>query len=217
MRCGARKRREPGVTGIPVSGPICLSSHSTTSGSGIATTNCLPRRCRTACSRRSQQECPNSTVVPSGWYEQHQLFAEAVTHALAVPDIKRAARLIEQHGYSFALPGQLSTIAGLARTDFLMRCPTHPRLCLLHAFVLLLTQSDRGVFCSSPAPSNSYPEWRFLRRGNSVPCWVRWPLTRRYIVPLLWRLRGKCPVCQSSIGPLAGDRRVQAELGRVPF
>jgi LuxR family transcriptional regulator, maltose regulon positive regulatory protein len=92
---------------------------------------------------RLQQTQP--TEVPElhrracGWYQQHQMFAEAVTHALAIPDVQRVADLIEQHGYSFALQGQLSTMLGWYKQlpDTLIL--TRPRLCLLHAFVLLLT------------------------------------------------------------------------------
>jgi LuxR family maltose regulon positive regulatory protein len=96
-----------------------------------------------ALQNRLQQTQP--TEVPElhrracGWYEQHHMFADAVTHALAVPDVERAARLIEQHGYSFALQGQLYTML-----DWFNRLPDtlilrRPRLCNLHAFVLLLS------------------------------------------------------------------------------
>jgi LuxR family transcriptional regulator, maltose regulon positive regulatory protein len=96
-----------------------------------------------ALQNRLQQTQP--TEVPElhrracGWYEQHHLFAEAVTHALAVPDLERAARLIEQHGYSFALQGQLSTMLGWYKQLPEVLILTRPRLCLLHAFVLLLS------------------------------------------------------------------------------
>lgn len=46
------------------------------------------------------------------WYERHALLVEAVHHALAAPDVERVADLIEQHGYSFALQGQLYSAAG---------------------------------------------------------------------------------------------------------
>ena len=84
-------------------------------------------------------EVPELHHRACGWYEQHHMFADAVTHALAVPDVERAARLIEQHGYSFALRGQLSTMMGWYNQlpDALIL--TRPRLCLLHAFGLLLS------------------------------------------------------------------------------
>jgi LuxR family maltose regulon positive regulatory protein len=75
----------------------------------------------------------------SAWYEQHALLVEAVHHALAAPDVERVADLIEQHGYSLALHGQVQTMLGwfnrLPDALILMR----PRLCILHAFVLLLS------------------------------------------------------------------------------
>jgi len=43
----------------------------------------------------------------SRWYEQHKLFDEAVTHALAIPDVEYAADLIEQYARltNFPNPG----------------------------------------------------------------------------------------------------------------
>ncbi len=75
----------------------------------------------------------------STWYEQHAIFVEAVHHALAAHDVEHVADLIEQHGYSFALQGQLHTMLG-----WFKRLPDalilrRPRLCSLHAFVLLLS------------------------------------------------------------------------------
>jgi ATP/maltotriose-dependent transcriptional regulator MalT len=75
----------------------------------------------------------------STWFEQHALLVEAVHHALAAPDVERVSDLIEQHGYSLALHGQVHTMLGwfnrLPDALILMR----PRLCSLHAFVLLLS------------------------------------------------------------------------------
>src|SRR3989441_4411599 len=48
----------------------------------------------------------------SAWYEQHDLPAEAVQHALAVPDVELAARLIEPTALPIAARGQLSTVLG---------------------------------------------------------------------------------------------------------
>ncbi len=75
----------------------------------------------------------------STWYEQHAIFVEAVHHALAAHDVEHVADLIEQHGYSFALQGQLHTMLGWFKRlpDALIL--TRPRLCSLHAFVLLLS------------------------------------------------------------------------------
>ena len=41
----------------------------------------------------------------SAWYEQHDLPAEAVQHALAIPDVELAARLIEPMALPVAIPG----------------------------------------------------------------------------------------------------------------
>lgn len=75
----------------------------------------------------------------SFWYEQHEMLAEAVQHALAVPDVKRAASLIEQRGMLFAQRGQAHMVLGWLNSlpDALV-C-TRPMLCFIHALVLMLT------------------------------------------------------------------------------
>ncbi len=45
----------------------------------------------------------------SAWYEQEGLAAEAIHHALLLPDARRAVRLIEQHGLRAIVGGQLQT------------------------------------------------------------------------------------------------------------
>jgi LuxR family maltose regulon positive regulatory protein len=92
---------------------------------------------------RLQQQQPS--VVPelhhraSRWYEQHELFDEAVTHALAVPDVERAARLIEKFAQLTNFPSQFQILLGWLNRlpDALVR--THPSLCIMHAITLMLT------------------------------------------------------------------------------
>jgi ATP/maltotriose-dependent transcriptional regulator MalT len=76
----------------------------------------------------------------SHWFEQHQLFDEAVTHALAVPEVEHAARLIEEYARLTNFPSQFQVLLGwLDRLpDALIR--TQPTLCLMHANALVLTQ-----------------------------------------------------------------------------
>jgi LuxR family maltose regulon positive regulatory protein len=80
------------------------------------------------------------------WFEQHQLFDEAIAHALAVPDIERAARLITQHGW---LLGSLSHFHGLLEwVDKLpeMFVRSQPALCVTHALMLMLSHRlDRAA------------------------------------------------------------------------
>src|SRR5712692_4763225 len=91
---------------------------------------------------RLQQQQP--LVVPelhlraSGWYEQHKLFDEAVTHALAIPDVEHAARLIEQYAQFTNFPSQFQALLGWLNRlpDALVR--TQPSLCLMHAITLML-------------------------------------------------------------------------------
>src|SRR6266567_1736625 len=75
----------------------------------------------------------------SAWYEQHEMLAEAIQHALAAPDLERATHLIEHHGISFALRGEVHTMLGWlnALPDAVVR--RHTRLCLYSAVMLLFT------------------------------------------------------------------------------
>jgi LuxR family maltose regulon positive regulatory protein len=75
----------------------------------------------------------------SRWYEQHKLFDEAVSHALAIPDSERAALLIEQYAQFTNFPSQFHILLGWLNRlpDTLVR--THPSLCLMHAITLMLT------------------------------------------------------------------------------
>src|SRR5207245_1615405 len=94
---------------------------------------------------KSRLQQAESTLVAelhhraSAWYEQHEMFAEAIQHALGAPDLERAARLIGQHGMSFALRGHTPTILGWlnALPDAVVR--RHTRLCLYSAVILLFT------------------------------------------------------------------------------
>ena len=75
----------------------------------------------------------------STWYEQHELLAEAVQHALAAPDVELAARLTEQYGLQVALRGQVHLVLGWlnALPNALVR--SRARLCLYHALMLMFT------------------------------------------------------------------------------
>jgi LuxR family transcriptional regulator, maltose regulon positive regulatory protein len=84
------------------------------------------------------------TLVPElhrracGWFEQHQLFDEAITHALAVPDIERAVRLIEQYAWLTNFPSKFHTLLGWLNRlpDALIRA--HPILCIMQATTLMI-------------------------------------------------------------------------------
>src|SRR6266487_3415141 len=92
---------------------------------------------------RLQQLQP--AVVPelhrraSFWFEQHELFDEAVTHALAVSDVELAARLIEQYAHFTNFPSQFQLLLGWLNRlpDALVRA--YPSLCIMHAIALMLT------------------------------------------------------------------------------
>ena len=76
----------------------------------------------------------------SHWFEQHELFDEAVTHALAVPEVEQAARLIEEYARLTNFSSQFQVLLGwLDRLpDVFVR--TRPTLCIIHAITLVFTQ-----------------------------------------------------------------------------
>ncbi len=94
---------------------------------------------------RSHLQQAEPTLVPelhrraSNWYEQHELPAEAVQHALAAPDVELAARLIEPIALPVTLHGQIYTVLGWmeALPEALIR--TRPFLCVYHASLLTFT------------------------------------------------------------------------------
>ena len=93
--------------------------------------------------RHLQQREP--TLVPelhrraSDWYEQHELPIEAVQHTLAVPDVERAARLIEPIALSVAFQGQISTVIGWMNALPEALHNAHPLLCVHYAVLLIFT------------------------------------------------------------------------------
>ena len=94
--------------------------------------------------RRHLQQA-DSTLIPilhrraSAWYEQHDFSAEAVQHALAMPDVELAARLIEPIALPVANQGRLYTVLGWLQAipDALVR--ERPFLCLYYAYLLTVT------------------------------------------------------------------------------
>jgi LuxR family maltose regulon positive regulatory protein len=94
------------------------------------------------------------TLVPelhrraSAWYEQHSMLAEAVTHALAIPDFERVAQVIEQaamQSVQAIFPAQIQQMVGWfdALPDPLVR--SRPLLCVLHAQLLQVSHAPSEV------------------------------------------------------------------------
>jgi len=94
---------------------------------------------------RSHLQQAEPTLMPelhrraSAWYEQHNLPVEAVQHALAAPDVERAARLIEPIALPIVFQGQISTVLGWlnALPEALVRA--RPFLCVYYARLLIFT------------------------------------------------------------------------------
>src|SRR5204862_3369236 len=88
---------------------------------------------------RLQQRQP--TVVPelhrraSRWYEHHELFDEAVTHALAVPDVERAARLFEQYAHLTNFSRQYHILHGWLTRILVPLLSTSTTLCIMNTLI----------------------------------------------------------------------------------
>ncbi len=81
----------------------------------------------------------------SVWYEANGLVAEAVQHALRMPDGVRAAQLIERHGLRVIVGGQIQTVLSwLGRLPEAVRL-ARPFLGIPHALALLFTGDLDGA------------------------------------------------------------------------
>ena len=117
---------------------------------------------------RSHQQQTEPMLSPllhrraSAWYERHDLPAEAVHHALAVPDAELAARLIEAIALPIVIQGHIETVRGWmnALPDALVRA--RPLLCIQQASYLMhtnqleaakarLDDAERGIQEEIPA------------------------------------------------------------------
>ncbi|UCC85995.1 MAG: hypothetical protein JSV81_14180 [Anaerolineales bacterium] len=73
----------------------------------------------------------------SKWYADNRLITEAVSHALASGDMKRAAQLVEEHSFAVMDRGELSTVVGWldALPDDIVR--SRPWLSVSRAWALM--------------------------------------------------------------------------------
>ncbi len=121
----------------------------------------------------------------STWYEQHDLPIEAVRHALAIPDVELASRLIEP----IALPifqGQLYTVLGwLNALPEALIC-ARPFLCLYHAYALTVTNQLEAAEARLQEAERSAQQMP-AEQGQTISGWVY------YIRALIALLSGDIP------------------------
>jgi LuxR family maltose regulon positive regulatory protein len=108
----------------------------------------------------------------SAWYEQHVLPAEAVQHALAIPDTELAARLIEPIALSTGFQGQLNTALEWmsALPEALVR--TRPRLCVYHAVLLMFTNQMEAAEARVLQAERSIQEGMPAEQAKTIMGWV---------------------------------------------
>jgi LuxR family transcriptional regulator, maltose regulon positive regulatory protein len=94
---------------------------------------------------RSHLQQAEPTLLPvlhhraSAWCEQHELPIAAVQHALAIPNVDLAARLIEPIVSPLTYQGQISTVLEWINALPQVLVRTHPFLCVSHALLLAVT------------------------------------------------------------------------------
>jgi len=92
---------------------------------------------------RTQLEQRSPDLVPllhrraSAWYEQQGLIAEAVSHALAVQDMERVARLLDRNALAVVNHGESATLLRWLGELPAEVVQTHPWLCVAHAWTLV--------------------------------------------------------------------------------
>lgn len=74
----------------------------------------------------------------SVWHEQQGLMAEAIHHALSMPDFERAAHLVEQAGQELLMRSETITLLKWLNALPGAIVQTRPHLCLFHAWTLIL-------------------------------------------------------------------------------
>jgi LuxR family maltose regulon positive regulatory protein len=81
-------------------------------------------------------QVPTLHLRASEWYEENRLIPEAVQHALAAGDVKRAAHLVEGNALAMVDHGELTTLLGwlAALPEEVLR--SRPWLCIAHAWAL---------------------------------------------------------------------------------
>ncbi len=93
---------------------------------------------------RLQHEVGGAGVAPlhrraAAWYEQHGLVTEAMGHALAVADVDRAARLVEQRSRTLLRRSELRMVQNWLRQLPEESILARPRLSLFQAWAMIFT------------------------------------------------------------------------------
>ena len=82
---------------------------------------------------------PSLHLKASQWYEDQGLLEDAVHHAITSQDLTRLTDLIERYGLRLLMQGELRSLLGWISALPASQVEARARLCLLHAWVLLLT------------------------------------------------------------------------------
>ncbi len=81
----------------------------------------------------------------SAWYEGEGLLDSGMDHALAAGDMARAGRLVETHGRSLLMRGELTTLLRWLAALPEEMIEASARLCVTYGWTLLLTGQSEGI------------------------------------------------------------------------
>jgi LuxR family maltose regulon positive regulatory protein len=81
----------------------------------------------------------------SAWYEREDMLDEAMKHAAAGSDLEHAAHIVETHGRSLLLRGELTTLLRWIGALPQEMIQASARICVTHAWALLLTGQPEGI------------------------------------------------------------------------
>jgi len=81
----------------------------------------------------------------SAWFEQEGLIDEAIRHALAAPDVERAASLVERNGLIMRQRSELFLLRAWLEQLPAGLVQTRPRLILAHGWILVLTGHHQAL------------------------------------------------------------------------
>ncbi len=110
------------------------------------------------------ERVPELHIRASEWYEEKDLIAEAVSHALAANDFERAACLVERHALDVIYHVELTSVVRWldALPPDVVR--SRPWLCVAHAWALLYAGQMEAVESRLQDAESALPGWDGVER-----------------------------------------------------
>ena len=132
--------------------------------------------------RMSPEQIPELHLRAARWFQQHNLFSEAIEHALAAHDHQLAAQIVESQALTLLKAGNLATLMSWLQSCRRRSCLQRPRLAIASAWVKLLTSNLDPVEGYLVAAESIWNSWK-----TTTSCGAR----SRLFAPML-RLGWSC-------------------------